>query len=89
MNHDQTAGEVVLTEVYNLDEAQLISGLLIMAGIPVKLGHETAGELFGLSVGPLAMIKIIVPAAQLADAQKILAGEITGFEEDGGAPDEL
>ena len=88
MDPNQPVGEVVLTEVYNQDEAQLISGLLMMAGIPVKLGHETAGELFGLLVGPLAMIKIIVPAAQLADAQKILAGEIADFEETGVEPDE-
>ena len=72
---------VVLTEVYNQDEAQLICGLLMMAEIPYRLEHETAGELFGLSVGPLAMIKITVPGERLADAQKILAGDIGDYEE--------
>jgi len=73
--------EAVVTEVYNLDEAQLVSGLIMMAGIPVKLEHEAAGELFGLSVGPLARIKIIVPADKLEDAQAILAGQTPDFED--------
>ena len=46
MDPNQPVGEVVLTEVYNQDEAQLISGLLMMAGIPVKLGHETCRGTF-------------------------------------------
>lgn len=76
-------------EVYNQDEAQLISGLLLMAEIPVRMDHEAAAELYGLTVGPLAKIKITVPAERALDAQKVLAGEIEEIEEPGSNTDEI
>lgn len=79
---------VVVMEVYNQDEAQLINGLLLMAEIPVRMDHEAAGELFGLSVGPLAKIKIIVPEERLQDALRVLSGEIDDVEEPGDKEDE-
>jgi hypothetical protein len=71
---------VLLEEVYNPDEAQLITGLLNMANIPVKIERDAAGELYGLTIGPLAQIRIMVPGVQLLDARQILAGEITEEE---------
>ncbi len=71
----------VLEEVYNHDEAQLICGLLSMARIPVKVDRDSASELYGLTIGPLAKIKIMVPGDLLMEAQKVLSGEVAGFEE--------
>lgn len=85
-SHD--AGWVVLMEVYNQEEAQLISGLLLMAEIPVRMDHEAIGEVLGLTVGPLAKIKITVPEERVADAYKVLSGEIDDPEEPQDDPDE-
>jgi CRP-like cAMP-binding protein len=73
----------VLMEVYNQEEAQLISGLLLMAGIPVRMDHEAIGEVLGLTVGPLAKIKITVPEDRVEDAYKVLSGEVDVSEEPG------
>ncbi len=77
MNLNREPEWVLLEEAYNLDEAQLITGLLQMAGIPVKTERDTAAELYGLTIGPLARIKIMVPGDQLPEAGRILAGEIS------------
>lgn len=76
---------VELTEIYNQDEAHLICGLLSMAGIPVKVDRESIGDIYGLTIGPLAKIQILVPLAHLEEAQKILAGDV----EDLGLEDEV
>jgi hypothetical protein len=76
MGQDQTSEWVNVAEVYNQDEAQLISGLLSMAEIPVKIEREPAGGLYGLTIGPLAKIQILVPINRIADAEKILVGDI-------------
>lgn len=68
-------------EVFNQEEAQLVSGLLLMAEIPAIVEHEDIGELFKFTVGPMAKIKIKVPEGRVEDANKVLAGEIGGPEE--------
>ena len=70
----------VLTEVYNQDEMQLIGGLLNMAGIPIKIDRDATGDLYGLTIGPLARIQIMVPAHLKEAAEKVLAGEIEDLE---------
>jgi hypothetical protein len=81
MGQDQISKWVTVAEVYNQDEAQLINGLLSMAEIPVKVEREPAGGLYGLTIGPLAKIQILVPIDRIADAEKILAGNIEDTEE--------
>lgn len=66
----------LLTVVYHQDELHLITGLLSMAGIPAKIDHEAIGDLYGLSVGPLAQVKLLVPGERLEEAQKIIAGDM-------------
>jgi hypothetical protein len=82
MDQSQVKEWVIVAEVYNQDEAQLIGGLLSMADIPVKIERETAGDIYGLTIGPLAKIQIMVPGEQAADAEKILAGQIDGGDFD-------
>lgn len=62
----------LVVEVYQPEEARLIIGLLESAGIPVQLERETAGEVFGLNVGPLARIGILIPEARAPEARRIL-----------------
>lgn len=67
---------VSVSELYDPEEAYLVIGLLEAAGIPVKVDRESAGELFGLTVGPLARIVILVPSERKLDAEQLLEGEI-------------
>lgn len=68
---------VSVSEVYDPEEAFLIIGLLEAAGVPVKVDRESAGELFGLTVGPLARINILVPNEQKLDAERLLEGDFS------------
>ncbi len=70
---------VSVSELYDPEEAYLVIGLLEAAGIPVKVDRESAGELFGLTVGPLARIVILVPNEQRTKAETLLEG---GFNQD-------
>jgi hypothetical protein len=72
---------VLLTEVYQHDEAQLITALLNMAGIPIRSDRDVAGEIYGLNLGPLARIRLLVPADRLEEAARILDGEDISREE--------
>ena len=71
----------LLSEVYHPDEARLISGLLTMAGIPVKLEREAIGELYALTVGTLGRIRIFVQEGRSAEAEKILTEGSEPFED--------
>jgi len=54
--------------------ASLLEGRLKSEGIPVILRtKEAAGSIYGLTTGPLAEIKILVPADRTAEAQELLA----------------
>ncbi|NLW48666.1 MAG: DUF2007 domain-containing protein [Firmicutes bacterium] len=63
---------VTISEFYDPEEAYLVIGLLEASEIPVKVERETAGRLFGLTVGPLAKITILVPREKRAEVEKIL-----------------
>ncbi len=73
---------VSVSELYDPEEAYLVIGLLEAAGIPVKVDRESAGELFGLTVGPLARIVIMVPFEQKSEAERLLEGEVNQGPED-------
>jgi hypothetical protein len=66
---------VSVSEVYDLKEAYLVIGLLEAAGIPAKAERETAGELLGLTVGPLAKIVILTPNNLRTKAETLLQGD--------------
>lgn len=73
MEQQQFHGWQIIAEVYNHDEAYFLTGLLNSVEIPVKMERETLGNIYGLTVGPLATIKILVPCERADDAQKLLA----------------
>jgi len=53
--------------------ASLLEGRLKSEGIPVILqSKEAAGSIYGLTTGPLAEIKILVPADRTAEALELL-----------------
>ncbi|NOZ29714.1 MAG: DUF2007 domain-containing protein [Chloroflexi bacterium] len=62
-------------EVYraaNEMEAQVVKGRLESEGIPVMLRYEAAGPVFGLAVGALAEVRVLVPALLAEQARRIL-----------------
>lgn len=63
---------VTVSEIYDPEEAYLVIGLLEASGIPVKVERESAGRLFGLTVGPLAKITILAPLEKKSEAEKLL-----------------
>lgn len=54
-------------------EAESVRILLESFGIPAYTNQESAGTVYGLTVGPLGEVEVIVPPEHLADAKKIIA----------------
>jgi hypothetical protein len=54
-------------------EATIIQSVLEAAGIPCELSREGAGAAYGITVGPLGVVDILVPEAHAAAAEALLA----------------
>ncbi len=52
--------------------AEILKSTLEAAGIPAELSREGAGAAYGLTVGPLGMVDILVPADRAAEATALL-----------------
>ena len=52
-------------------EADIVKGMLEAAGIPVELSQESAGTVYGFTVGTMGLVEILVPE-QRADEAKAL-----------------
>ncbi len=64
-------------------EAEILRGLLESNGIQVWLLHEAAATVYGLGVGPLARVDLMVPAAQAKQAAEIIKGYRSGIASEG------
>ncbi len=53
-------------------QAEILKGLLEAQGIPVVLSQEGAGQTFGLTVGRLGEVDILVPAHLAQQANQVL-----------------
>jgi hypothetical protein len=74
---------VVVTQVSGELQASMIRNLLESQGIEVFLNQEGAGKAYGLSVGPLGEVQILVPKHQKEAADKIVDDYYAGnFEVD-------
>ena len=82
----------VVQEVYGELQAELLRGLLEAQGISVILNQEGAGRAYGINVGPLGQVQILVPSHSLQNARQVLedyyAGRFeTGTDDQGNADD--
>jgi hypothetical protein len=68
----------VIAEIYGELQAELLRGLLKAQGILVVLNQEGAGRAYGLNVGPLGLVQIMVPASSVEDARHVLADYYAG-----------
>ena len=62
----------IVAEVYGEIQAEMLRGLLEAQGIPVTLNQEGAGRAYGLNVGPLGMVQIMVPSHHSLEARQVL-----------------
>ena len=62
----------VVTEVSGELQAGLLRNLLEAQGIKVFLNQEGAGKAYGLTVGPLGQVQILVPKTQNQEARQIV-----------------
>ncbi len=52
--------------------AEILKSTLEAAGIPAQLSREGAGAVYGLTVGPLGLVDILVTADRAAEASALL-----------------
>lgn len=76
---------VVVYRAANQFEAEVVAAKLSAAGIPAWQRAESLGHAYGLTIGPLAAVDILVPAALadqaralLSDGEEDAAGETDG-----------
>lgn len=62
----------VIIEVPGELQADLLRGLLEARGIKVFLNQEGAGRAYGLNVGPMGQVQVMVPDSQSQEAQQIV-----------------
>jgi len=63
---------VKIKEVQGIVKAQIIRGLLEANGIPVKLKHETAAVLFGITMNGIGKVEIAVPEEYKELAEELI-----------------
>ena len=62
----------LVIEVSGEFQANLLRNLLEAQGIKVFLNQEGAGKAYGLTVGPLGQVQILVPENQSQEARQIV-----------------
>lgn len=63
----------LVESVSGLMEGEILRGMLESFGLTVSLSQESAGRVYGLGVGRLARVDILVPSDQAEKARQILA----------------
>ena len=59
-------------------EAESVRILLESFEIPAYINQESAGIAYGLSVGPMGEVDVLVPTKYVQDAKKIIAAMMAG-----------
>ncbi len=62
----------LIIEVSGELQADLLRNLLEAQGIKVFLNQEGAGKAYGLTVGPLGQVQVLVPEHQSQEARQIV-----------------
>ena len=78
-----TPTDMALATIYTSQgmlAAQVIKGKLESAGIPVLLKYESLGQIYGLTVDGLGLVRVQVPAELAEQAEALLVED--GPEDD-------
>jgi hypothetical protein len=62
----------LIIEVSGEFQANMLRNLLEAQGIKVFLNQEGAGKAYGLTVGPLGQVQVLVPEHQSQEARQIV-----------------
>lgn len=79
---------VVVYTALGSGPAQILRGLLEASGIPVQLLQEGAGAAYGLTVGPLGEVRVLVPPAYAGEARAIVSEFDPSYAREAGAEDD-
>ena len=63
---------VMVDTISGRTEAEMLCSMLQARGVQCELSHEAAGWVYGLGVGPLAEVELLVPSHQSKLARQIL-----------------
>jgi hypothetical protein len=81
----------LITTVSGELQADLLRGLLEAEGINVFLNQEGAGKVYGLMMGPMGEVQVLVPENQSETARQIVddyyAGKFETSEDEGFGED--
>jgi hypothetical protein len=64
---------VIVETTSGMIEAEIIRGLLESRGLTVQLFQESAAKIYGLGVGRLGRVDLVVPCDQENEARQIVA----------------
>jgi hypothetical protein len=64
--------------------ANIVKEMLEAAGIPAWLSQEGAGAAYGLTVGPMGLVDVLVASEHAAEAEALIAAMQRGDFEAGG-----
>lgn len=79
----RTTREEVVFIANGMLEAESVRLLLESFNIPAFLNQESAGIVYGLTVGPLGEVEVLVPTKHISDAKQIIAEMKAGNLETG------
>ena len=63
---------IVVDTISERTEAELLRSMLQARGVQCELSHEAAGWVYGIGIGPLAEVELLVPSHQSKLARQIL-----------------
>ena len=63
---------IVVDTISGRTEAELLRSMLQARGIQCELSEEAAGWVYGIGIGPLAEVELLVPSHQSKLARQIL-----------------
>ena len=72
----------VIVEVAGQLQAEIMRGMLEAQGIKVWISQEGAGRAYGLNVGRLGRVQILVPAGEVEQAKALVDEYYSGQLED-------
>jgi hypothetical protein len=75
---DRVAGQI---------QAEIMRGLLEAQGIRVWMNQEGAGHAYGITVGPMGTVEIMVPSNALEQARQVLEAYYSGAFDNEELPD--
>ena len=79
---------VVVGEAAGRLEAEILRGMLESLGLQVRLSQESAAAAYGLALGPLGRVELLVPPEEEAAARAALDDYFAGKNAEADPADE-